>query len=136
MRYNSVAVPSHPTLRFYSGFNPRYSEWSTNVPWYISNKILHDDLGIPYIEEDIKRLTRDHLKQLPHHPNEEAGQLHLHPEGIRRLKKLWITNALLINWLTIYNTMSLEKLECYRWMSSRFKCFYSSHLIIALNSRL
>ena len=67
-----------------------------NAPWYISNKTLHDDSGIPYIEEEINRLKRDYLKQFPHHPNEEARQLYLHPEGTRRLKRQWTTDALLI----------------------------------------
>ena len=43
-----------------------------NAPWYISN---HDDSDIPYIEEEINRLTKDHLKQIPHHLNVKARQL-------------------------------------------------------------
>ena len=47
-----------------------------NAPWHISNKTSHDDdSGIPYVEEEINKLTRNYLKQLPHYPNEEARQL-------------------------------------------------------------
>lgn len=65
-----------------------------NAPWYISNKTLHDDSGIPLVGEEINRLTRNYLEQLPEHPNEEARQLYNQPEIIRRLKKKWPTDAL------------------------------------------
>jgi len=39
-----------------------------NAPWYISDKTLHDDSGIPFVEYEIKRLTNSYLHNLPDTP--------------------------------------------------------------------
>jgi hypothetical protein len=31
-----------------------------NAPWYISNATLHNDLGIPYVTEVIRKYTKNH----------------------------------------------------------------------------
>jgi hypothetical protein len=30
-----------------------------NPPWYVSNKTLHEDLGVPYVEDEIKGSLQD-----------------------------------------------------------------------------
>jgi hypothetical protein len=30
---------------------------ATNAPWYIGNKQIHDDLGVPYFPDHIRHLT-------------------------------------------------------------------------------
>ena len=30
---------------------------ATNAPWYIGNKQIHDDLGVPYFSDHIRSLT-------------------------------------------------------------------------------
>ena len=39
-----------------------------NALWYISNKTLHDDSGIPPVEDEIKRLI-NYIHNLTGHPN-------------------------------------------------------------------
>jgi len=39
-----------------------------NTPRYISNKTLHEDSGIPFVEDEIKRLTNSYLHSLPDTP--------------------------------------------------------------------
>ena len=40
-----------------------------NAPWYISNKTLHDDSGLPPVEDEIKRITNSYIHNFTGHPN-------------------------------------------------------------------
>ena len=40
------------------------TEPMVNVPWYIRNADIHRDLGIPTINEEIKRVARRHEERL------------------------------------------------------------------------
>jgi hypothetical protein len=48
-----------------------------NAPWYISKETLHEDSGISFVEDEIKRLTNSYLHNLPGHPNEQVSHLHV-----------------------------------------------------------
>jgi len=50
-----------------------------NAPWYVSNKTLHKDSRIPFVEDEIIRLTNRYLLNLTGHPNEQVNQLHVPP---------------------------------------------------------
>ena len=50
-----------------------------NSPWYVSNKTLHKDSGIPLIEDEIIRMTNRYLLNLTGHSNEQVNQLHVSP---------------------------------------------------------
>jgi hypothetical protein len=65
-----------------------------NAPWYVSNKTLHDDSGVSFVEDEIHRLTRIYLGRLLRHPNEKARQLNVPPECTRRLHRQWPTDRL------------------------------------------
>lgn len=64
-----------------------------DAPWYVSNKTLHDDSGIPLVQEEIRRLTTNYLDRLAGHPNEQVSQLRDPPEIRRRLKRRWPTDV-------------------------------------------
>lgn len=57
-----------------------------NAPWYVPNKVLHADLKIPTIKDEITRLCIQYCNKLPTHPNEHASVL-LDEEEHRRLKR-------------------------------------------------
>jgi hypothetical protein len=59
-----------------------------NAPWYVSNRIIHTDLRIPYIEEVIKEHSNAHFKKLANHPNPLIKPL-LHHQTHRRLRRKW-----------------------------------------------
>jgi hypothetical protein len=63
-----------------------------NAPWYVSNKTLHEDLGIPYVEDEIKRLAARYLNKLPAHSNDQVRQLSKPLTDSRRLKRQWPTD--------------------------------------------
>jgi hypothetical protein len=48
---------------------------ATNAPWYIGNKQIHDDLGVPYFSEQISSLTMIFDSKLPDVGNPLVGQL-------------------------------------------------------------
>ena len=46
---------------------------------YISNKTLHEDSGIPFVEDEINRLTNSYLHNLPAHPKRTSESPALPP---------------------------------------------------------
>jgi len=57
------------------------------APWYIRNDDIHRDLGIPTVEEEIKKTAVRHKQRLAHHINPEILQLLDHQPEVRRLKR-------------------------------------------------
>jgi hypothetical protein len=65
-----------------------------NAPCYISNKTLHEESGIPFVEDENKSLTNSYLHNLPRHPNEQVSHPHVPPAARRRLHRQWPTDVL------------------------------------------
>jgi hypothetical protein len=57
-----------------------------NTPWYIPNKILHTDLKVPTIREEITKFSVKYKDKITTHPKELASTL-LAEEKSRRLKR-------------------------------------------------
>jgi hypothetical protein len=57
-----------------------------NAPWYVNNKTLHEDSRIPFVEDEIKRMTNRYLQNFTEHSNEQVSQLDVPPEARGRLK--------------------------------------------------
>jgi hypothetical protein len=51
----------------------------------VSNKTFHEDSRIPFVEDEIKRMTNKYLQNLTGHSNEQVSQLDVPPEARRRL---------------------------------------------------
>jgi len=47
----------------------------TNAPWYIPNHVLHTDLLIPTIREEITRLSSSYKAKIEVHPNKLTSNL-------------------------------------------------------------
>lgn len=58
-----------------------------NAPWFITNKMLHTDLNVPFIKPEISRLSNNYLERLSNHVNPLAISLLDDSEEIRRLKR-------------------------------------------------
>ena len=65
-----------------------------NAPWYINNKTLRDDSGIPPVEDEIKRLTNNYIHNLTGHPNVLTSHLLAPPAVRKRLHRTWPTDLL------------------------------------------
>jgi hypothetical protein len=50
-----------------------------NAPWYVSNKTLHENSGILFVADEIKRLTNKYLQNLSDHSNKQVSQLQAPP---------------------------------------------------------
>jgi hypothetical protein len=60
-----------------------------NVPWYVSNYTLHNDLQTPFITEEIKRYSTLYYNRLIGHENGYATALSNPLNVRRRLKRQW-----------------------------------------------
>lgn len=59
----------------------------TGAPWFVRNSIIHKDLNIPFIEEEIMRYSQIYKRKLSEHPNPLAKQL-LSTGNTSRLKRM------------------------------------------------
>ena len=50
-----------------------------NAPWYVSNKTLRESSSIPFVADEIKRLTNKYLQSLSGHTNKQVSQLQIPP---------------------------------------------------------
>jgi hypothetical protein len=57
-----------------------------NAPWYLPNKILHTDLKIPTVREEITKFSIKYRDKITTHPDEFACTP-LEEEEPRRLKR-------------------------------------------------
>jgi hypothetical protein len=86
------------------------------APWYVSKKTLHEDSKIPFVEDEIKRMTNRYLQNLTGHSNEQVNQLHVPPEARRRLNRQWPTDVL--QWKTLPNKKCNLSSENCHWIAS------------------
>jgi hypothetical protein len=47
----------------------------TNAPWYVLNRVIHTDLQIPTIREEITRLSTNYKAKIEEHPNKLTTNL-------------------------------------------------------------
>jgi hypothetical protein len=59
-----------------------------NAPWYVPNKILHSDLGIRTVPEEIKHISSKYNAKIKTHPNRLAAELTNVTGRPKRLKRL------------------------------------------------
>jgi hypothetical protein len=62
-------------LKYYRDIKIKSSEQYLNAPWYISNKVLHADLKVPTIREEITKFSIRYRDKITTHPNELASTL-------------------------------------------------------------
>ncbi|PNF38076.1 hypothetical protein B7P43_G18153 [Cryptotermes secundus] len=61
----------------------------TNAPWYVSNRTLHNDLEVPYVTDEIRRLALLYKQRLQGHDNRLIEEIRNPPNVARRLKRQW-----------------------------------------------
>jgi hypothetical protein len=59
-----------------------------DAPWYVSNAILHADLGISYVHEVIHQKSNKHHTRLETHENPLLKTVLVREEN-RRLRRNW-----------------------------------------------
>ena len=77
---------SHSNIEILQRFQNKVPTTIVNAPWYIPNKLLHTDLQMPTIREEITKFSTNHTSKLLTHPNELTSNL-LIDQGPGRLKR-------------------------------------------------
>lgn len=83
---------SKTNIEIIQRFQTKVLRMVTNAPWYVSNEILHRDLKIPTVQQEIKNFSLSYKKRLLMHPNQLAINLLATGGDIRRLKRLTPTD--------------------------------------------
>ena len=78
----------HPsqTLRYLQRLQNKILRMVTNAPWYVPNHVLHSDLQIPTIREEITRLSTSYKAKIDVHPNKLTTSL-FEKHGQGRLRR-------------------------------------------------
>jgi hypothetical protein len=63
-----------------------------NIPWYVSNKVTHADCKIPYVREEISKLSQSYQCKIENNQNYLALNLLENSQCTYRLKRHHILN--------------------------------------------
>jgi len=77
---------SNSNIEIIQRFQNKYLRIIDNAPWYVTNDTLHHDLNVPYVRDEIKRLSQRYAR-LEEHPDVLAIDLMSDAETPRRLKR-------------------------------------------------
>jgi hypothetical protein len=85
--YSALGLGNDSNIQVIQRFQNKVLKCIVQVPWYIHNSDLHQDLGIETVTDIITRLASSHKKKLRSHINSEVSRL-LNVQNIpRRLKR-------------------------------------------------
>jgi hypothetical protein len=59
---------------------------ATNAPWYVPNHVIHTDLQIPTVREEITRISTNYKAKIELHPNKLTTNL-FEKNGQDRLRR-------------------------------------------------
>ena len=77
---------SNSNIEILQGYQNKVLRATVNAPWCITNKVLHVDLRVPTVREEITKFSVKYRDKTTTHPNELASTL-LEEEEPRRLKR-------------------------------------------------
>jgi hypothetical protein len=63
-----------------------------NAPWYVSNRQLHNDSGIPFVADKIRKSSIRNHQRLAGHHDVLVAAMSTPPTVARRLKCPWPSN--------------------------------------------
>jgi hypothetical protein len=81
------AKPSH--TKILQRFQSKTLRSLANAPWYVSNRQLHTDLGIPFVADEIRKPSIRYQQRLAGYANVLFAALSKPPTFARRLKRQW-----------------------------------------------
>jgi hypothetical protein len=111
MAFNCGAVRSRPIHKSYSGCSPKILRSITGAPWYVSNFTLHNDLHIPFVAKEARRLSHLYHHRLASHHNALVTGLVTLPPIAPRLKRRWPTDP-----SAIQRTTNLVPCSTHYWV--------------------
>ena len=82
-------------LKTIQGFQLKLLRTIVNAPWYFSNQLLHNDLHIPSITEEIWRVAIKYNDKSQNHANDLVEHLYNNRPTGRRLCRTWPADLVL-----------------------------------------
>jgi hypothetical protein len=79
---------SNSNIEILERFQSKVSRLIVDVPWYVSNFVIRNDLQIPTVKEEISRFSFHYNVRISVHPNELIASL-TEPPIQRRLRRYW-----------------------------------------------
>jgi len=76
-------------LKIIQRFPSKFLRNIVNAPWYINNQLLHTDLHIPSIKDEIQRVASKYNNKTHNHANDLIEQLYNNGPIDRRLRRTW-----------------------------------------------
>lgn len=78
---------SNSNIEIIQRFQSKMLRIITNAPWFVINEILHHDLAIPTVKDEIVFRTLAYRERIVTHPNVLANHLMTIKSTARRLKR-------------------------------------------------
>jgi hypothetical protein len=76
-------------LKITQRFQSKFLRTIVNAPWYVSNHLLHNDLYIPSITDEIQRVAAIYNTKTHNHANDLIEHLYNNGPIDRRLRRTW-----------------------------------------------
>jgi hypothetical protein len=73
----------------YISIQSKFLRTIVNAPWYVSNQLLHNDLHIPSITNEIQRVATKYNNKMYNHTNDLIEHLYNNGPIDRRLRRTW-----------------------------------------------
>jgi hypothetical protein len=91
--YQLWGASSISNIKIIQRFQSKVLRQILQAPWYVNNNILHNDSGIPTVEEEITKRSNKYLLKLENHPNHLAVNLLDNSNATYRLKRIHILDV-------------------------------------------
>jgi hypothetical protein len=84
---------SNSNIKILERFQSKVLQLIVNAPWYVTNSIIHKDLRIPSVKEEISRFSSHYNVRVSVHHNDLIASL-TEPPIHKRLRRYWPHNLL------------------------------------------
>jgi hypothetical protein len=91
--FQLCGTTSNSNIKILECFQSKVLQLIVNAPWYVPNSVIHRDLWIPTVNEEISWFSSHYDVRISVHPNELITSL-TEPPIHRRLHRYWPHNLL------------------------------------------
>jgi len=81
------STAANSNIEIIQRFQNKYLRIIVNASWYVISDTLHHDFNVPYVRDEIKKLSQKYVNRLGEQPNTLAIDFMSDAETSRRLKR-------------------------------------------------
>jgi len=85
--FNFAGTAANSNIETIQRFQNKHLRIIVDASWYVTNDVLHHDLNVPYVRDEIKKFSRGYADRLEEHSNVLAIDLTSDAEISRRSKR-------------------------------------------------